>query len=258
MHFWRCRQRNDRGVLCTSAVVVLAASLSLFGRDADAQVMRGTVRLRGDSVAVDGARIVAQNRRGRTLADVTTDADGRYRLVFSGADGSPFRLTITRIGLQPTMSDEFSLLVTDTIEADLWVRPVATILEEVETEAAPSLNEQRFRYATRRGWKVFGPELIEARRESALGLNELIRSLGAPGLLVSNRNGECIKSTRTGQCLAVIIDNVLVSGGVHLNPRDIYFLAVVGSSEARIEWGDRAAYGALAIYTRMNGDRVKR
>lgn len=253
MRVWRFGQLNDRGVPCTSAVVVFAGLL-LLGRDADAQLLRGTVRIRADSVVVDGARVVAEDRRGKRLAETTTDADGRYRLAFPEAPAGPFRLVITRIGFQPTMSDEFSLLPTDSVSADLWVRALPAVLEEVSATATPSLNEQRFRYATRRGWRVYGPEVIEARRESALGLNELIRSLGAPGLLVSNRPGDCIKTTRTGQCLAVIIDNVLVSGNVHLNPRDIYFLAVVGSSEARLEWGDRAAYGALAIYTRMNGD----
>lgn len=258
MRLWRRCQQNDRGVLSTSAVVLLVAALLLLRRDANAQVLQGTVRLRDDSVTIDAARVVAQDRRGKTLADAMTDAAGRYVLRFGGgAAGVPFRLTITRIGLQPTMSDEFSLLVTDTVSADLWVRPLAQNLTEVSTEVAPSLNTQRLRYATRRGWKVFDPETIEARSQSSLGLNELIRSLGAPGLMVPNRNGDCIKSTRTGQCLAVIIDNVLITGGVHLNPRDIYFLAVVGSSEARLEWGDRAAYGALAIYTRMSDDLKK-
>ena len=256
MFRWLDGQTNDRGVLRTSAVVVFVL-LSLLGRDIDAQVMRGTVRNRDDTTAVDGARVAAEDRRGRRLAEATTDATGRYFLRFERAENVPIRLVITRIGLQPTLSDEFSLLVSDTVDADLWVRALPEQLEEVATTAVASLNEQRFRYATRRGWRIFGPEVIAERRESALGLNELLRSLGAPGLLVPTRPGDCIKTTRTGQCLAVILDNVLVSGGVHLNPRDIYFLAIVGSSDARLEWGDRAAYGALAIYTRMNGDLRK-
>jgi hypothetical protein len=253
MFRWLDRQANDRGVLCTSAVVLLGA-LSLLGRDAEAQVMRGTVRLKDQAIAVDGARVVAEDRSGKRLGETTTDDAGRYFLRLAGKVGAPFRLLITRIGLQPALSDEFTLSPADTVDADISVRELPPMLEEVSSTANPSLNARRFQYATRRGWRVYDPQLIEQRRESSPGLNELLRSLGAPGLLVPNRPGDCIRTTRTGQCLAIIIDNVLVSGGVHLNPRDIYFLAVVSASDSRSEWGDRAAYGALAIYTRMNGD----
>jgi hypothetical protein len=253
MRSWLTGQLNDRGVLCTSAVVVLLA-LSALGRDVDAQVLRGTIRIRDDSVRVDGARIAAENRKGRRLAEGVTDDEGRYFLRLPSTDGEPIRLSVTRIGMQPMMSDEFLLTAADTLEADLFMKELATELAEVRTTGVASLNTQRLQYATRRGWRVYGPEVIDARREAASGLNELLRSLGAPGLMVPMRPGDCVKTTRTGQCLAVILDGVLISGAVHLNPRDIFFLAVVGSSDARLEWGDRAAYGALAIYTRMAGD----
>jgi hypothetical protein len=247
------RLHHDRGVLCTSAVVVFSA-LSLLSSNVDAQVLRGTVRLRNDSLAVDGARVVAEDRAGKRLGEATTDDAGRYFLRLAGTLGTPFRLLITRIGLRPTMSDEYRLASSDTVNADIFVRELPPMLEEVSSTADPSLNLRRLQQAQRRGWRVFDPATIEARRDAALGLNELLRSLGAPGLLVPQRPGDCIKTTRTGQCLAIVMDNVLVDGAVHINPRDIYFLAIVGSSEARIEWGDRAAYGALAIYTRMYGD----
>ncbi len=243
----------DRGVLCTSAVVVLSA-LSLLSSNVDAQVLRGTIRLRDEAVAIDGARVVAEDRSGKRIGEATTDEAGRYFLRIAGKVGAPFRLLVTRIGLRPTMSDEYTLAPTDTIDADIFVRELPPMLEEVSSTADPSLNTRRFEQARRRGWRVFDPATVEARRESALGLNELLRSLGAPGLIVPQTPGDCIKTTRTGRCLAVVIDNVLVSGGVHINPRDIYFLAIVGSSDARLEWGDRAAFGALAIYTRMYGD----
>ncbi len=252
--FWSTdRSSRDRGVPCTSAVVVLLA-LSLLGSDVDAQVLRGTVRMRDDSIAVDGARVVAEDRAGNAIGNATTDEAGRYFLRLSAKAGAPFRLLVTRIGLRPTMSDEFTLALSDTVNADIFVRVLPEMLEEVSSTADPSLNTRRFEYARRRGWRVFDPATIESRRASSPGLNELLRSLGAPGLLVPQRPGDCVKTTRTGQCLAVVLDNVLVSGGVHINPRDIYFLAIVGSSDARLEWGDRASYGALAIYTRMYGD----
>src|SRR5690606_35431121 len=129
-------------------------------------------------------------------------------------------------------------------------------VEEVHTVSAASLNATRYSDARRRGWRIIEPAQIAARRESALGLNDLLVSLGQPGLIVPQRTGACVRSTRNNQCLAIIMDGVLLgSTGVHLNPRDIYFLAIVPASEARAEWGDRAPYGAIAIYTRMNGDR---
>jgi len=247
------RTAHDRGVPCTSAVVVLLG-LSLLSRDAEAQVLRGTVRLRDDAIVVDGARVIAEDRAGRRLAETITDEQGRYLLRLTARSSTPFRLSITRIGMQPTLSDEYTLSPTDTLDADIFVRELPSTLEEVRTSAEASLNARRFEEARRRGWRVYDPATIEARAANSPGLNELLRSLGAPGLLVPQRPGDCVKTTRTGQCLAVIIDNVLVSGAVHMNPREIYFLAIVGSSDARIEWGDRAAYGALAIYTRMSGD----
>ena len=240
-------------MLCTSAVVVFWL-LSLLGRDVEAQVVRGVVRSRVDSVAVDGARVTAEDRLGKTLGETITDDQGRYFLRFSIRPRAPLRLSITRIGMSPTLSDELTLSATDTVTADHYVRELPTDLDEVRTEAVASLNSSRLQNAYRRGWRVFDPSTIEARGASAQGLNDLLRSLGAPGLLVPFRADDCVKTTRTGRCLALIIDNVPVSGNVHMNPRDIYFLAIVGSSDARIEWGDRAAYGALAIYTRMNGD----
>jgi hypothetical protein len=34
-------------------------------------------------------------------------------------------------------------------------------------------------------------------------------------------------------------------------------MALVSASDSRIEWGDRAPYGAIALYTRMNGDQLQ-
>ncbi len=248
------RTAHDRGVLCTSAVVVFLA-LSLLGSDVEAQLLRGTVKLREGAIAVDGARVYAEDRTGKRLGETTTDEAGRYVLRLTAKSNTPFRVSITRIGMQPTLSDEYSMSDTDTLNADIFVRELPTEIDEVTTTAGPSLNTRRFQEAQRRGWRVYDPSTIEARRANSPGLNELLNSLGAPGLMVPQRPGECIRTTRTGRCLAVIIDNVLVSGAVHLNPQDIYFLAIVSASDARIEWGDRAAYGALAIYTRMAGDQ---
>jgi hypothetical protein len=252
---------HDRGVPCTSAVVwrsvACLLSTCLLGVPLQAQVLRGVVRVREASQAVVRARLVAEDRQGKRLGEAISDANGRYQLRVAGEVGVPFRVSVTRIGMQPSLSDEITLADGDTVDADFWVRDLPVEVEEVRTTGVVSLNSSRYNTAKRRGWRVVEPDIIEKRRETALGLNELINSLGMPGLIVPRRNGDCIRSTRMRECLPIIMDGVLIGTNVHLNPRDIYFMAVVSAPDARAEWGDRAAYGALAIYTRMHGDIIK-
>ncbi len=249
------RMFHDRGVLCTSAVVLLAACF--FSAAAlDAQVLRGVVRVREGERPIDRARIVAEDRAGKRIGEAVSGADGRYLLNVLGAIGAPFRVTVSRIGMRPSMSDEITLAAEDTVNADFWVRDLPAEVEEVRTTARPSLNASRYADARRRGWRIVEPELIAARRETAAGFNELLSTLGIPGIIIPNAPGACIRSVRNNQCLSVILDGVLIGPNVHLNPRDIYFMALVSASDSRAEWGDRAPYGALALYTRMNGDKI--
>ncbi len=244
---------HDRGVFFTSAVVLLSV-LCLSSLPAEAQLLRGVVRVRDTDRTIERARIVAEDRTGKRLGEAVSDADGRYQLIVAGKVGTPFRVTVTRIGMRPSLSDELTLAAEDTVNADFWVRDLPTEVEAVRATSAAPLNVTRYADAKRRGWRVVEPEVVAARRESAPGFNELVVSLGLPGLIVPGRPGDCIRSTRNNQCLAVILDGILIGNGVHLNPRDIYFMAVVSASDSRIEWGDRAPYGAIALYTRMNGD----
>ncbi len=248
---------HGRGVHCTSAVVLLAVLLLCSSAPVDAQVLRGVVRVRESDRTVERARVVAENRAGKRIGEAVSGVDGQYRLLVDGKEGEPFRITVTRIGMRPSMSDEIVLSAEDTVNADFWVRDLPAEVEAVRTVATASLNASRYADAKRRGWRIIEPSVIAERRESALGFNQLISSLGQPGLIVPNRQGECIRSTRNNQCLAIILDGVLIGNSVHLNPRDIYFMAVMSASDSRIEYGDRAPYGAIALYTRMHGDQIR-
>lgn len=247
---------RTRAASAVRASVGLLLAVALFAPPLSAQVLIGSVRVRDAERAASRARLVAENRDGKRIGETITDDSGRYLLRIGGAIGAPFRVTVSRIGLQPSLSDEITLADGDTVNADFWVRDVAVTVAEVEATGAPSLNVERYRMAKRRGWGVVEPDIVAKRRENAPGFNELIVSLGLPGLIVPSRAGECIRSTRNQRCLPIIMDGVLVGASVHLNPRNIYFLAVVSAAAARAEWGDRAAFGALAVYTRMNGDIV--
>jgi hypothetical protein len=245
---------HDRGVLCTSAVVLLATTL-LSASSLESQVLRGVVRVREGERPIDRARIVAEDRAGKRIGEAVSGTDGRYQLIVLGKIGEPFRVTVSRIGMRPSMSDEITLAAEDTVNADFWVRDLPAEVEEVRTTATASLNATRYADARRRGWRVIEPEVIEARRETAAGFNQLLSTLGIPGLIIPSQPGVCIRSVRNNQCLSVILDGVLIGPSVHLNPRDIYFMAIVSASDSRAEWGDRAPYGAIALYTRMNGDK---
>ena len=253
-------QQTPRFLLVWQTCATLLLSCSASAQWAHAQVVRGTVRLRDSETVLDQARVIAEDRTGRRLGETTTGTTGAYSLPLERYSGIPFRVSVTRMGVRPTLSNEIVLAPEDTLETDLWVRAVPNALTEVRATAsapAASLNAARLITATRRGWKVIPPDVIAERRATALGLPDLLRSLGVPGLVVSQRPGDCVRTTRTGQCLALVVDGVLVGGAVHLNPRDIFFLAIVGQAEARAVWGDRAVYGALAVYTRMNGDPTR-
>lgn len=251
----QARRTGDRVRLGIAAAIACFLLLApTISNTLSAQVLRGTVRVRDADRVVDRARLVAEDRGGKRIGETVTDNRGQFLLSIGGRIGMPFRVTVSRIGLQPSLSDELTLADGDTVYADFWVKDLPVAVSEVTATAAPSLNVERYRMAKRRGWRVVEPETVAKRRENSPGFNELIVSLGLPGLIVPRRPGECVRSTRNRRCLPIIMDGILIGPSVHLNPRDIYFMAVVGASAARAEWGDRAAYGALAIYTRMNGD----
>jgi hypothetical protein len=53
-----------------------------------------------------------------------------------------------------------------------------------------------------------------------------------------------------------VLDGVVIGAYNPLvNPRDVYFLAVLSQNQSQVQYGDRAPYGAIVIYTRMNGDK---
>ncbi len=260
MRFLQNLRHHRRGAPCASAALVLCTlliALLLVTTTLEAQVLTGVVRLRESERSVNRARLVAQDRIGRIIAEAVTDETGHFQLSLAGKIGVPFRVTVSRLGMKPSLSDEITLADGDTLSATFWVQDLPAEIEEVRTRAVASLNSERYNTAKRRGWRVVEPVDVQARAASSLGLNELMRSLGLPSVIVPNRDGECLRSSRQGRCLPIIMDGVLIGTEVHLNPRDIYFMAVVSASQARAEWGDRAAFGAVAIYTRMHGDVIK-
>jgi len=220
-----------------------------------AQVLRGTARFAGDDRPLDQARVMALLRDGRSIGSTVTDDQGRFQLRIN-ADGKPFAISMTRIGMAPTLSEEITLATTDTLDVNFSVVETGIRTDTVRVKSTPSLNDLRLTEARRRGWRVFPPVEVEKLRERSNSFEDLLRSTGYPGFVIPSRRDDCIRSTRYNRCLTIVIDGVPLSGSYpNINPRDIYFFALLGKTEAAVQFGDRTPWGAIVIYTRAKGDR---
>ncbi len=195
---------------------------------------------------------------GRAVGAATTDDSGRFYLKID-ASGAPFVVAITRIGMRPTLSDHIMAGKSDSLFVDLDVREEGIIADTVRVTAAPGLNERRLDQAVRRGWKVFPPVEIAQVRDHASSFEDLLRSTGYAGFVIPSRRQDCIRSTRNNRCLTIVLDGVPLIGSYPLiNPRDVYFIAVLSPNQAQLEYGEKAFYGAIVVQTRAYGDSYDR
>jgi hypothetical protein len=252
------RVRRSVRMLAALVICTVAATATL-----GAQVIRGTIRTQEGEALVPNAMVVALDSAGLTIRQTMTDGAGRFTLVVNYA--KPFRVTVRKLGWLPSMTDYIRAGPTDTLNFDLLVPsdPAQLNAVEVTAEADRSFNARALEEARRRGWKLYSPQLVEQHRESTMNFNDLLRSTGAQGLLMpaSGMTGgvrdsqECIRSNRTRRCLVFVVDGAVMGMSVYINPRDVYFFAVLSSTESAVQWGDRAPWGAIVVYTRMNGDK---
>ena len=257
----------------TALLLCIAALLT--ARAADAQLIRGTARVADGARPIERARITAMLEDGRGVGETSTDEKGRFHLEVR-ARGEPFRVVVTRIGMKPTLSSTLYLGARDTLDVDFSVAEEAVetdtvrvsaapdgsnvnvTVHSVRVNAAPTLNEVRLKEAERRGWRVFPPIEVQAIRERVNSFEDMLRSTGYPGFIIGRRD-ECIRSTRTNRCLLIVMDGMPLSGTYpNINPRDVYFLALLSPNQAQVQFGDRAPNGALVVYTRALGDKYEK
>ncbi len=230
----------------------------LYAGSVDAQVLRGTARIQGSDRPIENARIAALLPDGRGVGTTTTDDRGRFYLKVA-SKGAPFVVAVTRLGMRPTTSNSITAGDRDTLDVDFSVHEEGVVTDTMKVIAAPGLNEIRLQEAERRGWKVFPPSEVADIRERVNSFEDLLRSTGYPGLIISPRRDDCIRSTRLNRCLTVVVDGIPLSGTNPLiNPRDVYFMAVLTPSQAQLQFGERAFYGAVVVYTRAYGDKYDR
>lgn len=235
--------------------VVVVCALLWPARGLHAQVLRGVARTAGSERPIERARVVALLIDGRSVGETTTDDDGRFLLRVQ-ARGNVFVVAVTRIGMKPTMSSELMLSPRDTLDVDFSITEEGIVTDTMRVTAAPGLNEIRLREAERRGWRVFPPAEVERIRERVMSFEDLLRSTGYPGLVISPRRDECIRTSRTNKCVLIVVDGVPLGGTYPLiNPRDVYFMALLSPNQAMVQFGDRGVNGALQVYTRSRGDR---
>lgn len=245
LRFWRC--------------AIVAA---VIASPVDAQVMRGVVRSQTTSRTIERARLTAQDRAGRVVGETTSDDGGRFTLRVQ-ANGQPFMVTVRRIGVEPSTTAEFALAPGDTAEYELSVPERSVVGDTVRVMGMASLNESRYQEAMRRGWKVFSPAEVAKHRDEATHVYDLLRWAGAGSLVIPNRPTECVKSARyiAGErrgerCMVWVVDGYVLGPTPVLNPADTYFMAILTASESAVQFGDKAPWGAIVLYTRMNGDRI--
>lgn len=240
--------------------LTLAAALlcAVVSARADAQVVRGIVKGKESGEMLDRAQVFAQNAKGQDIGSTTTDPNGRFLLKLA-AQGEAFTVGVRRLGIAATRSDPLKLKWADTADVEFLVEMTSTApVDTFKVKAAQTFNDRALAEAERRGWKMFTPKEVELHRASARTVQDLLRSWGNAGLQFSSRSvSECIRSMRNNQCLDWVVDGQVVGTYLHMDPKDIYFLAVVGRTEAQTQWGNKTPNGAIVIYTRMYGDKIK-
>lgn len=240
-----------------------AAVLLMCGAAAQAQVIHGVVRSQTSARALERARVTAADEHGRALGEATSDDRGQFTLRFD-ARGAPITLTVRRIGLEPTSTPPFTLAPSDTVEYELAIPERPVVGDTVRVTGMASYNEAKYQEALRRGWKIFPPAEVEKHRDRAQSVYDLLRWAGVGSLVIPTRPTDCVRSQRymsgerrTDRCMVWVVDGQVLGTTPVLNPSDTYFMAILTASESAIQFGDKAPWGAIVIYTRMNGDRTR-
>lgn len=238
-------------LLALAALVPLVAATPVEAQ----RVLRGRIISIESRTPMAEATVEALDSTRQVIRAARTDSAGRFDLVFRSDPGG-FQIRIRRIGIAPTLTDPLRFDDRDTVDVDLLVDERPAVLEpvKVETDAISPLNAQRLADAYARGWRVVPPARVAEARQRSTNLDQLIRSVALPNVMVTP---DCFRSLVSFGCLTVFIDDVYYGqrGFNSLNAKDIDFIAVIGSTEALTRYGNRAQYGVLLLYTRRHESR---
>ncbi len=239
------------------------AAATLLAEPARGQVIRGVLRSETTARAIERARVTAQDRAGQVVGETIADDSGAFILRVD-AKGEPFTLTVRRMGIVPSSTPEFALAPGDTVDYELTMPETPVLGDTVRITGMASVNETKYQDAVRRGWKIFSPAEVAKHRDKANNVYDLLRWAGANSLIIPSRRNECVRSARylagdrrTDRCMVWVVDGQVLGPMPVLNPADAYFIAVLTASESSMEFGEKAPWGAIVMYTRMFGDRIR-
>jgi len=261
------------GLLCVRRGGGLRTALAAFiltgmamARPAAAQLIRGTVRAQSSEAVVQGASITVTDSLDKQLFAVRSDDKGHFILPLSS--NIPFRVTVRKIGWQPSSTDLIHASPTDTLDMDLAVPVDGVTLDTVDVNArkTPSFNETSYAEAKRLGWKLYEPSEIESRRYEFSDFENMLRALQVTGVqmpstdaphrgLRAGGQGSCYVNIRNGRCFTFVVDGQPVGTDWVINPVDVYFIAILQATQSSVQFGDKAPWGAILVVTRMNGDK---
>ena len=250
--------------MCT---VICAALATMPATPLAAQVIRGQVTEAESGTPLPAVLLTLQDSTEAALAQVRTDAEGRFQFTASGL--ARFRIAIRKVGAQPSYSGYYDVPENvDTLVMDL-AAPVTgvtiatvTVIGKAGVEAMTS-NESQLALARKDNWQIVEPWRVAKAREQSVSLEELLRRVPLGGVRMPEIPGDCFSSKRDMRrpgrlCLNIVVDGILLDPGVHINPMDVHFVAFVPAMKARVLWGPRAFYGAIYIATRKQGDDERR
>lgn len=209
--------------------------------------LQGIVRDCQTGVPVEQASVIVESQASpMERAETTTDRTGRFTVSLPQGDLLDLRVIVRRVGFRP----DTTAVVRGPMPMQICLRPLASDLDTVRVAARRSAGGRALEDARARGWRVYSEEQIAPLRSRARTLTDLVRGLGIPGVIPPRRPGDCLRSARNQQCLAVIVDGFNVGVDLTVVSGDIAGIAVVGLTEARMFFGPLAPNGALVVYTR--------
>ena len=138
---------------------VLAAACCVLNLSADVTgTILGTVRDSSNAIVV-GARIVATNTETNLIREITSDADGSYRILALPA--GKYNVTATASGFQMYTTTGIDLKVNDQLRVDVTLQ-IGSVQQEISVNAAAAQVETE---STQLG------DVIESKKMLALPLN---------------------------------------------------------------------------------------
>lgn len=242
---------------CGHAAGVIALLIGVAGM-AEAQLFRGTVRSITTAIPIPEAQITVRDSLDDVLASVVSDSMGRFLVRLRRVPAGRVYVQARRLGYEVVRTGEARIARGDSIDVELLMTEVAATLDAITVRGMATLNEKRLADAYRRGWQVYEPERVAQHQSRAADMMQLLRSMGTPSLILPRRIDDCVRNTRTGECVTWVLDGQVLGPSAFILPTDVYFFAVLSPSEARVEYGNRAPNGAISVYTRSATDRPTR